>query len=188
MCVTNGRHLGVNRLPIGGICELRWGVDDVGLSDLGMASFIRSASPSAVVLTITLSLGRSMTRRSRIAARGPARSSYRPAEGCRSVRLRVRPAERAGPARRHWRRLSRFEPAGLPWTTPFRTPPGALRNPRRTPVPVRRCLFRAACNMGLEGLVSKRQDRPYQGGRSKDWVKVKNRKDPAMERVKDAFS
>jgi hypothetical protein len=28
-------------------------------------------------------------------------------------------------------------------------------------------LFRAACRMGLEGLVSKRQDRPYQAGRSK---------------------
>jgi len=41
---------------------------------------------------------------------------------------------------------------------------------------------------GLEGLVLKRRDRPYQGGRSKDWVKVKNRKHPAMERVKDAFS
>jgi ATP-dependent DNA ligase len=49
-------------------------------------------------------------------------------------------------------------------------------------------LFLAACNMGLEGLVSKRRDRPYRGGRSKDWVKVKNRKHPAMERVKDAFS
>ena len=35
-------------------------------------------------------------------------------------------------------------------------------------------LFRAACNMGLEGLVSKRVDRPYRGGRSSDWVKVKN--------------
>ena len=45
-----------------------------------------------------------------------------------------------------------------------------------------------ACNMGLEGLVSKRVDRPYRGGRSPDWVKVKNRKHPAMERVKDAFA
>jgi ATP-dependent DNA ligase len=44
-------------------------------------------------------------------------------------------------------------------------------------------LFRAACGMGLEGLVSKRRDRPYQGGRSKYWVKVKNRKHPAMSRV-----
>ena len=49
-------------------------------------------------------------------------------------------------------------------------------------------LFRAACNMGLERLVSKRVDRPYRGGRSPDWVKVKNRKHPAMERVKDAFA
>ena len=45
-------------------------------------------------------------------------------------------------------------------------------------------LFRAACNMGLERQVSKRVDRPYRGGRSPDWVKVKNRKHPAMERVK----
>jgi ATP-dependent DNA ligase len=49
-------------------------------------------------------------------------------------------------------------------------------------------LFRAACNMGLEGLVSKRRDRPYRAGRSPDWVKVKNRDHPAMNRVKDAFS
>jgi bifunctional non-homologous end joining protein LigD len=48
-------------------------------------------------------------------------------------------------------------------------------------------LFLAACNMGLEGLVSKRRDRPYQAGRSKHWVKVKNRKHPAMSRVMDAF-
>ena len=49
-------------------------------------------------------------------------------------------------------------------------------------------LFRAACNMGLEGLVSKRRDRPYRAGRSPDWIKVKNRKHPAMERVMDAFA
>ena len=49
-------------------------------------------------------------------------------------------------------------------------------------------LFRAACNMGLEGMVSKRVDRPYRGGRNPDCVKVKNRKHPAMERVKDAFA
>jgi bifunctional non-homologous end joining protein LigD len=34
-------------------------------------------------------------------------------------------------------------------------------------------LFRAACVMGLEGLVSKRSDRPYRGGRSPHWVKGK---------------
>jgi len=49
-------------------------------------------------------------------------------------------------------------------------------------------LFRAACNMGLEGMVSKRVDRPYRAGRSKDWVKVKNRNHPAMDRVMDSFS
>jgi bifunctional non-homologous end joining protein LigD len=48
-------------------------------------------------------------------------------------------------------------------------------------------LFRAACNMGLEGLVSKRSDRPYRGGRSPHWVKVKNRTHHAMVRVKETF-
>jgi bifunctional non-homologous end joining protein LigD len=48
-------------------------------------------------------------------------------------------------------------------------------------------LFRAACRMGLEDLVSKRRDRPYQAGRSKHWVKVKNRLHPAMDRVMEAF-
>jgi ATP-dependent DNA ligase len=37
-------------------------------------------------------------------------------------------------------------------------------------------LFRAACNMGLEGLVSKDRDRPYRGRTSPHWIKVKNRK------------
>ena len=49
-------------------------------------------------------------------------------------------------------------------------------------------LFRHACLMGLEGLVSKRRDRPYRSGRSKDWIKVKNRTHPAMERVKESFA
>jgi bifunctional non-homologous end joining protein LigD len=47
-------------------------------------------------------------------------------------------------------------------------------------------LFQAACRMGLDGLVSKRRDRAYQAGRSKYWVKVKNRKHPAMDRVMEA--
>ena len=46
-------------------------------------------------------------------------------------------------------------------------------------------LFRAACNMGLEGLVSKRIDRPYRPGKSNNWIKVKNWKHPAMTRAKD---
>jgi ATP-dependent DNA ligase len=43
-------------------------------------------------------------------------------------------------------------------------------------------LFLAACRMGLEGLVSKHRDRPYRSGRCRHWVKVKNRKHPAMDR------
>jgi bifunctional non-homologous end joining protein LigD len=35
-------------------------------------------------------------------------------------------------------------------------------------------LFLAACRMGLEGLVSKHREQPYQAGRSKHWIKVKN--------------
>jgi ATP-dependent DNA ligase len=43
-------------------------------------------------------------------------------------------------------------------------------------------LFRAACDMGLEGIVSKRRDRRYIAGRTKEWMKVKNRAHPAMSR------
>jgi bifunctional non-homologous end joining protein LigD len=49
-------------------------------------------------------------------------------------------------------------------------------------------LFHAACSMGLEGLVSKRADRPYRDGRSKDWIKVKNRQHQAFDRVKESFA
>jgi bifunctional non-homologous end joining protein LigD len=49
-------------------------------------------------------------------------------------------------------------------------------------------LFRKACEFGLEGLVSERRDRPHQAGRSNHWMKVKNRKQPAMSRVMDSFS
>jgi hypothetical protein len=43
-------------------------------------------------------------------------------------------------------------------------------------------LFRAACDMMLEGLVSKRRDSRYRPGPSRDWIKVKNPKSPAMNR------
>jgi ATP-dependent DNA ligase len=49
-------------------------------------------------------------------------------------------------------------------------------------------LFRKACEFGLEGLVSKHRDRPYQAGKSKHWIKVKNRKHHAFDRVKESFS
>jgi bifunctional non-homologous end joining protein LigD len=48
-------------------------------------------------------------------------------------------------------------------------------------------LFEQACKFGLEGLVSKRRDRPYRAGRSPHWIKVKNRTHPAMSRVRDSF-
>jgi bifunctional non-homologous end joining protein LigD len=44
------------------------------------------------------------------------------------------------------------------------------------------------CKMGLEGIVSKHRDSTYKAGRSRHWIKVKNRSHPAMERVKEALS
>jgi bifunctional non-homologous end joining protein LigD len=49
-------------------------------------------------------------------------------------------------------------------------------------------LFRKACEFGLEGLLSKRADRPYRGGRSKEWIKVKNRQHHAFERVRESLA
>jgi len=34
-------------------------------------------------------------------------------------------------------------------------------------------LFRDACRKGLEGVIAKRADSPYRGGRSRDWLKLK---------------
>jgi bifunctional non-homologous end joining protein LigD len=48
-------------------------------------------------------------------------------------------------------------------------------------------LFRHACLMGLEGLVSKHRESVYRGGRSDRWVKVKNRQHAAFSRVMDAL-
>jgi bifunctional non-homologous end joining protein LigD len=42
-------------------------------------------------------------------------------------------------------------------------------------------VFRHACKMGLEGVVSKRKGSPYRSGRSSDWLKMKN---PACAAVK----
>src|SRR5499427_7923378 len=43
-------------------------------------------------------------------------------------------------------------------------------------------VFRHACKMGLEGIVSKRLGSPYRSGRSRHWVKSKNPKHPAVKR------
>jgi bifunctional non-homologous end joining protein LigD len=43
-------------------------------------------------------------------------------------------------------------------------------------------VYRAACQLGCEGIVSKRLGSPYRSGRSPHWVKVKNPKAPAIKR------
>src|SRR5215831_14186806 len=43
-------------------------------------------------------------------------------------------------------------------------------------------VFRHACKMGLEGIVSKRLGSPYRSGRSPDWLKMKNPDAPAVKR------
>jgi bifunctional non-homologous end joining protein LigD len=47
-------------------------------------------------------------------------------------------------------------------------------------------IFRQACRMNLEGIVSKRLSAPYRSGRSRDWLKVKNPDSPAMVRAREA--
>jgi bifunctional non-homologous end joining protein LigD len=43
-------------------------------------------------------------------------------------------------------------------------------------------VYRAACQLGCEGTVSKRLGSPYRAGRSPHWVKVKNPNAPAVKR------
>ncbi len=45
-------------------------------------------------------------------------------------------------------------------------------------------LFRHACLMALEGMVSKGT---YRGGKFRHWIKVKNRAHPAFARMRDQF-
>jgi bifunctional non-homologous end joining protein LigD len=46
-------------------------------------------------------------------------------------------------------------------------------------------VFRLACQIGLEGIGSKRADLPYRSGRSKAWIKVRNPKAPAAARIEE---
>ncbi|MGA9893894.1 MAG: hypothetical protein WBQ55_16425 [Xanthobacteraceae bacterium] len=43
-------------------------------------------------------------------------------------------------------------------------------------------VFRGACALGCEGIVSKRLGSKYRSGRSDSWVKIKNPKAPAVRR------
>jgi bifunctional non-homologous end joining protein LigD len=46
-------------------------------------------------------------------------------------------------------------------------------------------VFRHACKLGLEGIVSKRLGSPYRSGPSRDWIKVKDPDSPAMRRARE---
>jgi uncharacterized protein YjbJ (UPF0337 family) len=53
------------------------------------------------------------------------------------------------------------------------------RPPSRDDLPAE-VVFRPACKLGFEGIVSKRLGSPYRSGR--DWLKMKNPKAPAVKR------
>jgi len=46
-------------------------------------------------------------------------------------------------------------------------------------------VFDRACKLGLEGIVSKRVDAPYCSGRTRTWIKVRNKNAPAYTRIED---
>jgi bifunctional non-homologous end joining protein LigD len=46
-------------------------------------------------------------------------------------------------------------------------------------------VFEHACKLGLEGIVSKRRDKPYEHGRSRAWLKIKNPESPAAKRIEE---
>jgi bifunctional non-homologous end joining protein LigD len=43
-------------------------------------------------------------------------------------------------------------------------------------------VFRLACELGAEGIISKLKGSRYRSGRTRDWVKVKNPDSPAVRR------
>jgi bifunctional non-homologous end joining protein LigD len=46
-------------------------------------------------------------------------------------------------------------------------------------------VYRHACQLGCEGIVSKRRGSPYRSGRTPDWIKVKNPAAPAVRRLEE---
>ncbi len=46
-------------------------------------------------------------------------------------------------------------------------------------------IFKHACKLGHEGIVAKRKDLPYESGRSKRWLKIKNPDAPATRRIEE---
>jgi len=47
----------------------------------------------------------------------------------------------------------------------------------------RAAVFRRACKLGCEGIVSKQRASTYRSGRVRTWIKAKNPDSPAMTRV-----
>ena len=46
-------------------------------------------------------------------------------------------------------------------------------------------IYKHACALGCEGIVSKRLGSPYRAGRSDHWLKVKNPHAPAVRRLEE---
>jgi len=46
-------------------------------------------------------------------------------------------------------------------------------------------IFAHACELGCEGIVSKRLGSPYRSGRSRDWIKTKNPAAPGARRLEE---
>jgi bifunctional non-homologous end joining protein LigD len=46
-------------------------------------------------------------------------------------------------------------------------------------------IFKAACKLGHEGIVAKRKDLPYESGRSRRWLKLKNPDSAAAKRIEE---
>jgi bifunctional non-homologous end joining protein LigD len=46
-------------------------------------------------------------------------------------------------------------------------------------------IFEHVCKLGHEGIAAKRRDLPYESGRLRRWIKVKNPNSPTMKRVED---
>jgi len=46
-------------------------------------------------------------------------------------------------------------------------------------------VFAHACRLGLESIASKRRDRPYEHGRSRAWLKIRNPVSAAAKRIEE---
>jgi hypothetical protein len=98
---------------------------------------------------------------------------------CTATALRLRPTgPNGGDLLRDPDRGAQGDPRKHPAQEPPRRPPvnEHLEHPEGAVV------FRRACRMGLEGIISKRLGSRYRSGRSPDWLKFKNPEAPAVKR------